>query len=77
MILDPENAKRLIALVKKNATPPEQITKLREQIDSEIHAAQQLEIKTGVIDLADVQKIVVMKRNLDQLYALWAKGKLP
>ena len=55
---------------------PRQILELKAQIENETRALEVRVSAGGTVESAETAKIVQMKLRLDNLYALWAEGKL-
>lgn len=73
--MEPEDALRLLNMAGQDYRP-RQIRELKRRIRTAKVEAEQKYTATGEIDMNQVHDIVAMMRELDNLYALWAEGKL-
>ncbi len=73
--LSSEEVMRMIELTR-NPYRPKEILKLKNEIESETRVAELRASIAKTIDCELVNKIVVMKIELDGLYVDWVKGKI-
>ncbi len=74
-VLNKETVFKLMELTRKPYRPLK-IVELKEHIEAKTRVAELTYNTTGSISPVDIQEIVQMKLDLDNLYALWAEGKL-